>query len=354
MKALFILASTFLFLSCSTTSLRGPKSIDAGEAYGDEIRLPHLKATTDELSVSGLSSGAFMAGQLGVIHSSRFKGVGIIAGGPFFCSQGDANKAVNICMKAPEQTDIQQLIKIVRTSAANGDIDALTNLRKQKIVVLHGKNDPTVKFPSAQKISEFYETQKTPILASWTDSPMGHGFPTPNGPVKCDLTTSPFMNNCDGFDGAGFVLKNLHTNISEKRPFVPEHLKRFSQQEFGSEDSGMEDYGFIYIPTGCESESGCRLHVALHGCKQYPRTGPGFQGLGTQYVEKTGYLDWAEANRIVVLFPESAPAGGPGQNQRMNNPFGCWDWFGFSGKEFATKDGKQIRTIMKMVDRLTM
>src|SRR5437868_9341084 len=50
-----------------------------------------------ETSVSGLSSGGFMAVQFDVAHSSILRGAGIIAGGPNFCAHGNVNTATTIC-----------------------------------------------------------------------------------------------------------------------------------------------------------------------------------------------------------------------------------------------------------------
>ena len=41
-----------------------------------------------ETSVSGLSSGGFMAVQFQIAFSSTVKGAGIVAGGPYFCARG--------------------------------------------------------------------------------------------------------------------------------------------------------------------------------------------------------------------------------------------------------------------------
>ncbi|MBC86589.1 MAG: polyhydroxybutyrate depolymerase, partial [Bdellovibrionaceae bacterium] len=41
-----------------------------------------------KISVSGISSGSYMAGQLHVALSGTFSGVGLVAGGPYYCSQG--------------------------------------------------------------------------------------------------------------------------------------------------------------------------------------------------------------------------------------------------------------------------
>jgi hypothetical protein len=34
------------------------------------------------------------------------------------------------------------------------------------------------------------------------------------------------------------------------------------------------------------------------------------------------------------------------------NPRGCWDWWGYTGPQYANKAGPQIRAVKAMVDRL--
>ena len=53
--------------------------------------LPGLGIDVAATSVSGLSAGAYMAGQLQVAHSKQIVGVGIVAGGPFGCAENEAN-----------------------------------------------------------------------------------------------------------------------------------------------------------------------------------------------------------------------------------------------------------------------
>jgi hypothetical protein len=36
-----------------------------------------------------------------------------------------------------------------------------------------------------------------------------------------------------------------------------------------------------------------------------------------------------------------------------SNPQGCFDWWGFTGKDYATKGGPQMKAIARMVARLT-
>ena len=66
------------------------------EARADEQSpLTSYNAAIGESSISGISSGAFMAVQFGTAWSSVIKGVGVVAGGPFYCAQAQADDIIN-------------------------------------------------------------------------------------------------------------------------------------------------------------------------------------------------------------------------------------------------------------------
>ena len=69
----------------------------AGPARSEVVPLPSFDVDTGETSVSGLSSGGYMAVQFEVAFSSSVKGAGVIAGGPYFCAQGDVIRATTVC-----------------------------------------------------------------------------------------------------------------------------------------------------------------------------------------------------------------------------------------------------------------
>ena len=77
----------FLHLAAAIGLLLAPAAGAAGtlRAYNVDVH---------DTSVSGLSSGAYMAVQLDVAFSSTIKGAGIIAGGPYYCAQGLLDTAV--------------------------------------------------------------------------------------------------------------------------------------------------------------------------------------------------------------------------------------------------------------------
>nr|VFK21865.1 MAG: poly(3-hydroxybutyrate) depolymerase [Candidatus Kentron sp. LFY] len=58
-----------------------------------------LNIDDKEISVSGISSGAFFAHQFHVVHSEHVMGAGIVAGGPYYCAKGNVLDAITRCSK---------------------------------------------------------------------------------------------------------------------------------------------------------------------------------------------------------------------------------------------------------------
>jgi hypothetical protein len=49
----------------------------------------------------------------------------------------------------------------------------------------------------------------------------------------------------------------------------------------------------------------------------------------------------------VVLYPQAA------KSMFMPlNPQGCWDWWGYTGADYATRDGAQLVTVRRMLEAL--
>ncbi len=59
----------------------------SGAAFAADA-LPSFDVNAERTSVSGLSSGAYMAGQFHVAFSGTVIGAGIVAGGPYGCAEG--------------------------------------------------------------------------------------------------------------------------------------------------------------------------------------------------------------------------------------------------------------------------
>jgi poly(3-hydroxybutyrate) depolymerase len=110
----------------------------AGLAHGIE-RLPALGADLPQTTVSGLSSGAYMAVQFHLAHSKVVRGVGVVAGGPWYCAEGNATRAVGECMKGAP--DVAPLVEAARRAADHGDIDPIAGLGASRVWMFSGYND---------------------------------------------------------------------------------------------------------------------------------------------------------------------------------------------------------------------
>ncbi len=90
--------------------------------------LPSLNIDKNQHTVSGISSGGYMAVQLHVAYSATFKtGAGVIAGGPFNCAE---NSFINGIVRCLGRTTIpvSDLVKTTNEWAKTGLIDPTTNL----------------------------------------------------------------------------------------------------------------------------------------------------------------------------------------------------------------------------------
>src|SRR3546814_9119102 len=86
--------------------------------------------------------------------------------------------------------------------------------------------------------------------------------------------------------------------------------------------TSWNSYGYIYVPTACQTGASCKLHVSFHGCLQTN------QNIDNKYAHDTGYNEWAETNNIVVLYPYAKP------DAMIGNPNGCWDWWGYTNRNY--------------------
>jgi len=307
--------------------------------------LPALGASMENLTVSGLSSGAFMAVQMHVAHSSLVRGAGILAGGPYYCARNSAWQAVTACMSPsffsplPRTAD---LVSEVEKQAAARHIDAPENLRHARVWMLSGAQDKTVKREVVDALHDFYATWLPASSIVHERLPdAGHAMITPDAPDarECRVTASPWINHCGNFDAPGHLLAHLLGPLQDKAAQAKGELLLFDQGEFSAagEAKIMDERAYVYIPSGCRA-GGCRIHVAFHGCKQQA------QEIGDLYAREAGYNRWAETNRLIVLYPQTLKSNG--------NPNGCWDWWGYSGPDYHLRTGKQIGAVRKMIERL--
>jgi hypothetical protein len=329
-----------------------------GQQSSDQ--LPALGAALDHTSVSGISSGAYMAGQFQLAHSREVVGAAIIAGGPYGCSESlfadlipgpgtallNLTKAINGCMLNALQAfgvpNPPLLANRATHLAEAGRIDPVENVKRDRIYLFSGKDDFTVVPAIVASAKSFYEALGVPGAQILYEAslPAGHAFVTDDRGRACDFTGKPYIVDCD-YDQAGALLKQIYGELKPRAEALSGTFTLFDQDPFTRDliNHGMSDVGIVYVPADCASGAGCRIHVAYHGCGQN-RT-----AVGDAFAHDSGLARWADTNRMIVLFPQTATT--------PLNPQGCWDWWGYTGSDYLTRAAPQVIAVQRMLERLS-
>lgn len=361
-----------------------------------------------DVSISGVSSGAAMAVQYAVGHSGSTVGVGSIAGPPWGCADGSASQAINKCMCGRQEPDNR--VDLARQLAATGKIDGLSGLNKplrlSRSYVFQSPADATVVEKSGKAnaafLSAFIGNNTQLDLGNITDGSRkaGHGIIAPdnhNESCKADGRETTYIRYCGAEDNAGKMFHALYDG--ENSPFdpskrvnvIPEtEVWQFDQQHlidlvkpgtkvapdtvwgwlwfwtFPSErrkSFDMAEKGYLYAPPSCRQAGiSCRVHIALHGCKQNAR----------DFANKAGYNNWAEHYKVIVVYPAIEPSASLSEEACQAppldpvfdaspikiNPNGCWDWWGYldpSGQKdrYLIKTSPQMRVIERIIEEVT-
>jgi len=365
-----------------------------------------------QTTVSGLSAGAFMAVQFQIAFSSTVAGAGIVAGGPYFCAQGPTTSIIaaftctGFFVPNPAVPDPASLVSQTKTFAQQGKIDALDNLAKAKIYLFSGLSDKTVPSSVVDAARRYFLLAGVPAsnVEYQHDVNAGHAFITQDFGNACPTSNSPYINKCN-VDQAGAILKHLYGQLTPPSTQPDGQLIQFDQRDFvqgiaagmspfatpsppvtvviipspsgqpavqamsptgfpgvpgmsvpglpGTGSSGlpgisfpgpigdpsMNDAGYVYVPRSCQQGATCRVHIAFHGGLQT------LDDIGTEYVTKTGFNNWADTNNIIVLYPQT-------KKTPANNLQGFWDWWGYTGADYAFKSSVQMAAVKAMLDHL--
>ncbi len=290
------------------------------------------------LSVSGVSSGGYMAGQLHLAHSGTIRRVGIVAAGPYDCARGSMARALSLCANGDGLTAAASLSRAAEHAAA-GRIDPPARLGEARVWLFHGELDNVVAAPVVAAARDFYRNWLPAAALRLVDDVRAvHGMPTLSSGAPCEQMAEPWLNAC-GYDAAGAMFAHLFEGDAA-RGRGDGRLLRLDQSAHAG--AGFDETAFLYVPKACTADADCGLHVALHGCRQ----GAGF--VGTAFATEAGYNEWADAYRVAVLYPQIAAS-----RIAPMNPLGCWDWWGYTGEHYATRDGAQVRALKQMIDELT-
>lgn len=299
--------------------------------------LPTYSIDLSRMSVSGVSSGAYMAGQLHVAYSDLFLGAGLLAGGPYDCAGGELETALGPCIGG-EGLDVDTLVADARAAAEAGAIAPLTNLADDPAWVFHSAADAIVDARVSQAAAAFYTAFGADVTADIGTLEAAHGFPTLATGAACGEFAEPYLNACD-YDAAGLLLEQLHGPL-EPRGAATGALLRVPQPSASAAE--MRPEAFLYVPAACAAGEACGIHVALHGCSMAD------DHLGDAFAAGAGYNEWAETNRLLILYPQVATS-----TVMPLNPRGCWDWWGYTGDDYATRSGVQVAAIVELIEALS-
>ncbi|HEY5801631.1 MAG TPA: PHB depolymerase family esterase [Burkholderiaceae bacterium] len=316
--------------------------------------LPAIGARVDLTTVSGISSGAALAEQFSVAYSSIVVGKALIAAIPYGCALYRKGKrtgaplwnALTTCTDpaaygiAPP--DAAVLFASAQQQAARGAIDPVAMLARQQVYVFTGMNDAIVARAVALQTVRFAQLAgvASDAIVYKADVAAGHGFIVDRrGAVACEQTAPPFINDCRLMLAHAMLHHIYRTSAPLSQPAAPPlsaAVAAFDQSEFGG---GMDGTGYVYIPAACRA-GGCKVHIALHGCRQTAAT------IADAFYGGAGYNELADSNGIVVLYPQAKRSVLP------LNPYGCWDYWGYSGADFTSRRAPQLAALRAMLARL--
>ncbi|MEL7047958.1 MAG: PHB depolymerase family esterase [Pseudomonadota bacterium] len=334
--------------------------------------LPALRVDVAQTTVSGISSGAYMAGQFQMAHADLVIGAAIIAGGPYGCAESafsgivpgpgqvflNSSRAVSGCMLNALSVwgvpNAEKLARRAKTRSQDGEIGRIADITSDQVYLFTGKRDQIVRPGIVRATNRFYQALGVPEdqikLVDNLDA--GHAFITLEKGLACSTGKTPFVEDCD-YDQAGSLLQHLYGDLEPAADQPGGSFVTFDQAIYtqGLKTHGMAAEGVAYIPQSCRSDGGaggqldrkagpgCRVHVAYHGCAQ------NIKAVGDAFVRDTGFARWADRNRLVVLYPQTKASA--------LNPQGCWDWWGFTSQKYLTREAPQIIAVHRMLRALS-
>ncbi len=301
---------------------------------------------------------------------------------------------------------LQSKISTARELAANGRIDSLLSGKPQTLkrsYVFHSPVDDTVTEQSGRANTAFLAAFiGTSPKVDWGDpgdasDKAGHGIIAPDeGNQSCQLSgnETTYIRRCGAEDNAGKMFQALYDpgsalDASKRVNDIPEsEVWEFDQQQLieqvkvgGSTVSAdhfwwgwastsprrknfdLARKEYIYVPPSCRGTgSSCRVHIALHGCRQNAQ----------HFAKKAGYNNWAEHYKVIVVYPAVEPVT-PERSAACQlapvssvfdwsliepNPNGCWDWWGYLDtssrtNRYLTKEGPQMQVIERIITEVT-
>jgi len=308
----------------------------------DEDSAVTLNIDKNRVTTSGVSAGAHMAHQLHIAYSDLFSGAGIVSGGPYNCADNSLTTAMNRCMgNTDKPLPVADIAAEIRIDAEAGKLANTDNLANDQVWLFHGTNDTTISAQVHDATAALYAEFIPPgQIQQVNDVPAGHVFPAEDHGHGCNEMLPPFVGDCD-YDAAGILLQYLYPGLTAPEDAVETVLLEVTLP--GADEADLMETAYLFVPPACaEGNKSCALHLVLHGCAMSAEV------VGTDFIEQSGYLPWAEANDIVLAFPQVEKS-----LMAPLNPHGCWDWWGYSGEDYRWRNGKQMVVVTDWIKQLS-
>ena len=225
----------------------------------------------------------------------------------------------------------------IRVAAKAGKIADPENLADDRVWLFRGTRDSKVSalvhWAAADLYAEFVPADR---IHRVDDIDADHVFPAKGRGNDCGEVVRPYVGDCD-YDAAGALLGFLYPGLAE--PSSGEVGELLEVELRGAAEANLMETAYLYVPSACAGGAqACALHLVLHGCDQ------SVEAVGTEFIELSGYLPWAEANGIVLAFPQVRKS-----MALPMNPHGCWDWWGYTDENYASRNGMQPAAVANWI-----
>jgi len=340
-------------------------NLNLGAGTG-QLKLAQLNVDQSRITVSGFSSGGTMAQQVFVSHSEIVQGCGTISHAFYRCGPGDGvvdnyDRACTTEFDPPVSTIYNPKLAIadLQFYAAHGIIDPVVYLKNKPLYIFAGSSSFLFNMDLGLGAATVFEDligNNSAIKVRVQEANLTLPTDNPSMPSCRGEVNNLWISNC-AFSAAFEMLQwllgsdtvSVHPTTNGSVTLQP--LWEFEQSEFltntdnvAEGGAGMDLIGFYYIPKSCQESHGftppCPLHVYFHGCRV------GREFTGSEHIMKSGYLEVAELNNVIMLFPQS--------HSTPANEFACWDTYGYaSRRDYATKEGVQVNMVHNMISRVS-
>jgi hypothetical protein len=355
--------------------LAGPMPSAAAQQQATLAELGRrLNINLEKISVSGVSSGGSIAHQFHVAHPTNLIGVGIVAGGPYHCAQGAIITGMQTCTlfnahancswmvwpfrtwcqwyyyngpgEAPAGRPVSDAAmemaqrSVEDTFQANLDIDDPHGIVGDRVIILHGTLDELLPVGVSDALDQYYAKLYERLsgmqpaegtLRYLKRLPVNHSMPTDNmiglkvatdvrdlniQVGQCMAFGSPYINACRADDCAGSCCPTsasgdcgdpANAQKARCRTCGRPPVNRFMAAEMDG-----------HISSRMQATTNGRTRTTLSCC--YPQVAQ------------------RQLSDSVSL--------------QHSNPFGCWDQWGYTGPNYHTRGGRQIKAVWRMIQAL--